>query len=183
MDIRNLKCGDIVAFTYFAHDKRKAPDGTPLVVLPFFDAVGIVDRIYNSTYPPKTWFHCISFDAHKQFKVNVKDAHIGNLRMAKKNERQALLESIERHGYEWDAENNVLSEKPFWQPQIGEKYYFIDSDGTVKETVFQDLPLDKGRIGIGNYFEYENVAKCTKTTLLDRLHEIKRYYHLLFQLY
>lgn len=182
MDIMNLKCGDIVAFTYFAHDKRKAPDGTPLVILPFFDAVGIVDRIYKAPIH-KTWFHCISFDGHKQFKVNVKDAHIGNLRMANKNERQALLESIERHGYEWYTENNMLSEKPFWQPQVGEKYYFIDSDGTVKETVFQDLPFDKGRIGVGNCFEYENVAKCTRTTLLDRLYEIKRYYYSLFQLY
>lgn len=183
MNKNELKSGDIVAFTYLVHSKEKSPNGTPLVILPYFDAVGIVEGIYDSTYPPYLKFHCISFDGHKQFEVNVKDVHIENIRIANKNERYTLFESIERHGYEWDSGNNVLSEKPFWEPQIGEKYYFIDGDGTVKETVFQELPLDKGRIGIGNCFKYENVAKCTRTALFGRLHEIKRYYHLLFKLY
>ena len=52
-----------------------------------------------------------------------------------------------------------VNEPTRWKPELGRKYYFLDSDGFVYNNIWADDSVDHGRLKIGNYFESREEAE------------------------
>ena len=54
-----------------------------------------------------------------------------------------------------------IKESTRWKPEIGQKYYFLDSDGSVNVDEWCDLSIDRNRFNLGNCFQTEEEAERT----------------------
>lgn len=52
-----------------------------------------------------------------------------------------------------------VNEPTRWKPELGRKYYFLDSNGFVYNNIWADDSVDHGRLKIGNYFESREEAE------------------------
>ena len=52
-----------------------------------------------------------------------------------------------------------IKEQTRWRPGLGQKYYFVDSDGIVNNILWADDSIDNGRFEIGNCFKTEEEAE------------------------
>lgn len=52
-----------------------------------------------------------------------------------------------------------VNEPTRWKPELGRKYYFLDSNGFVYNNIWADDSVDHGRLKIGNYFESRDEAE------------------------
>lgn len=51
-----------------------------------------------------------------------------------------------------------INESTRWKPELGQKYYFLDSDGRVYNNLWDDDPVDDGRFKIDNCFQTREEA-------------------------
>lgn len=86
------------------------------------------------------------------------------------NEAGSLIhESDNVAAYSWSTIDNFpniltdwfeeVKEPTRWKPGLGQKYYFVDSDGIVNNILWADDSIDNGRFEIGNCFKTEEEAK------------------------
>ena len=59
---------------------------------------------------------------------------------------------------EYNETNGKGYEKPW--PQEGDKYYFLDSTGFIRDTNYDDYQLDNGRREFGNFFRTREEAEA-----------------------
>lgn len=52
-----------------------------------------------------------------------------------------------------------IKEPTRWKPELGQKYYFLDSDGFVYNNIWADDSVDHGRLKIGNCFQTKEEAE------------------------
>lgn len=92
------------------------------------------------------------------------------IREATPIEVKILLDAMYEKGYEWDFENEkIVKTNHFWQPSIGERYYFISSDLTLVGNTYRGSGFDKILQKNGGCFKTTEAAE-------NCLEEIKKIY-------
>ena len=85
-------------------------------------------------------------------------------------EIRTLLDAMGKKGYTWDFENKeIVKINHFWQPSIGEHYYFISSDLTLVRNMYRDSGFDRILQKNGSCFKTAEAAE-------NCLEEIKKLY-------
>ena len=85
-------------------------------------------------------------------------------------EVKTLLDAMSKKGYTWDFENKeIVKINHFWQPSIGEHYYFISSDLTLVRNMYRDSGFDRILQKNGGCFKTAEAAE-------NCLEEIKKLY-------
>ena len=85
-------------------------------------------------------------------------------------EIRTLLDAMHKKGYTWDFENKeIVKINHFWQPSIGEHYYFISSDLTLVRNMYRDSGFDRILQKNGSCFKTVEAAE-------NCLEEIKKLY-------
>ena len=85
-------------------------------------------------------------------------------------EIRTLLDAMGKKGYTWDFENEkIVKINHFWQPSIGEHYYFISSDLTLVRNMYRDSGFDRILQKNGSCFKTAEAAE-------NCLEEIKKLY-------
>ena len=92
------------------------------------------------------------------------------VREATPSEVKTLLDAMYEKGYEWDFKNEkIVKANHFWQPSIGERYYFISSDLTLIGNTYRDSGFDRILQKNGCCFKTKEAAE-------NCLEEIKKVY-------
>ena len=85
-------------------------------------------------------------------------------------EVKILLDAMSKKGYTWDFKNEeIVKINHFWQPSIGEHYYFISSDLTLVRNMYRDSGFDRILQKNGSCFKTVEAAE-------NCLEEIKKLY-------
>lgn len=70
------------------------------------------------------------------------------------------------HKYQLEKNPNILTdwfeeanESTRWKPELGQKYYYLDSNGLVYDNIWADDSIDSIRFEIGNCFKTEEEAE------------------------
>ena len=85
-------------------------------------------------------------------------------------EVKTLLNAMHEKGYTWDFENKeIVKINHFWQPSIGDRYYFISSDLTLVRNVYRNSGFDRILQQNGGCFKTVEAAE-------NCLEEIKKLY-------
>ena len=92
------------------------------------------------------------------------------IKEATPSEVKILLDAMSKKGYTWDFENEkIVKINHFWQPSIGEHYYFISSDLTLVRNMYRDSGFDRILQKNGSCFKTAEAAE-------NCLEEIKKLY-------
>ncbi len=85
-------------------------------------------------------------------------------------EIRTLLDAMHKKGYTWDFENKeIVKINHFWQPSIGERYFYIGSNLTIIENTYSDTEFERIKQRDGGCFKTSEAAsECAK--------EIKKLY-------
>ena len=85
-------------------------------------------------------------------------------------EVKTLLNAMHEKGYTWDFENKeIVKINHFWQPSIGDRYYFISSDLTLVRNMYRDSGFDRILQKNGGCFKTTEAAE-------NCLEEVKKLY-------
>ncbi len=85
-------------------------------------------------------------------------------------EVKILLDAMSKKGYTWDFKNEeIVKINHFWQPSIGDHYYFISSDLTLVRNMYRDSGFDRILQKNGSCFKTVEAAE-------NCLEEIKKLY-------
>ena len=85
-------------------------------------------------------------------------------------EIRTFLSAMSKKGYTWDFENKeIVKINHFWQPSIGDHYYYISSDLTLVRNMYRDSGFDRILQQNGGCFKTVEAAE-------DGLKEIKKLY-------
>ena len=92
------------------------------------------------------------------------------IKEATPSEVKILLDAMYEKGYAWDFKNEkIVKINHFWQPSIGEHYYFISSDLTLVRNMYRDSGFDRILQKNGSCFKTMEAAE-------NCLEEIKKLY-------
>lgn len=95
---------------------------------------------------------------------------VKKIRKATEEEKGILTNAMYEKGYEWDFKNEkIVKINHFWQPSIGEHYYFISSDLTLVRNMYRDSGFDRILQKNGSCFKTTEAAE-------NCLEEIKKIY-------
>lgn len=85
-------------------------------------------------------------------------------------EVKILLDAMYEKGYTWDFKNEkIVKANHFWQPSIGERYFYIGSNLTIIENTYRDTEFERIKQRDGGCFKTSEAAsECAK--------EIKKLY-------
>ena len=85
-------------------------------------------------------------------------------------EIRTFLSAMSKKGYTWDFKNEkIVKINHFWQPSIGERYYYISSDLTLVRNMYRDSGFDRILQKNGSCFKTVEAAE-------NCLQEIKKLY-------
>ena len=92
------------------------------------------------------------------------------IKEATPSEVKILLDTMYEKGYEWDFKNEkIIKANHFWQPSIGECYYYINSSFTLIGNTYRDSEFDRILQKNGGCFKTTEAAE-------NCLEEIKKIY-------
>lgn len=83
-------------------------------------------------------------------------------------EQKEFDDFCKSQGKIWNKET-LQWEKYEWEPQRGEKYYYIDTLGEVSWTIYNTFAFDPSRIKFGNCFPTEKQAKSAAEKVKELL--------------
>lgn len=76
---------------------------------------------------------------------------------------EGAIENMEKEDYaQWLIDNGFAEEvkgSGWWKPMTGDRYYFIDDSGYIKEAIWGDNFWDVDRYKLGNVFKTEKAAE------------------------
>ena len=85
-------------------------------------------------------------------------------------EIRTFLSAMSKKGYTWDFKNEkIVKINHFWQPSIGERYYYISSDLTLVRNMYRDSGFDRILQKNGGCFKTTEAAE-------NCLEEVKKLY-------
>ena len=151
---------------------------------------GTIDEIFINKSFDLSFLTPVCLSVHASYSVNEKDVLVDfednntivctsylstflseyTIKEADPLEVETLLDAMIKEGYTWDFKNEkIVKINHFWQPSIGEHYYFISSDLTLVRNMYRDSGFDRILQKNGSCFKTVEAAE-------NCLEEIKKLY-------
>lgn len=135
---------------------------------------GIRYAIFKEILDFQFWMYCSSmdkltwlpFDYNKSKWYDM--SFISNISPVTPEEQKEFDDFCKSQGKLWNRET-LQWEKYEWEPERGEKYYYIDTLGDVSCTTYNTFTLDSTRIKFGNCFQTKEQAKSAAEKVKELL--------------
>ena len=168
-----------------AGDSLNIPDGCKAVIkgnVVIFERVfqegDVLHSVYDSTMLIfKRYTSNVYFSSYYNNHNLMRDIRwgVGIFRYATEEEKEAFFKEMKENGLRWNAEKKIV-ESLRWRAEIGEKFYFLDSDLSVLDGLEEGSKLDDSSWNSGNYFQTaeqaQEAAKPVKEALRKYHEEI-----------
>lgn len=104
------------------------------------------------------FFNIANIDLNGDFNTKCSNDNVIHITYAMTSDIEELFNKLKENNLEWDSEKKILKSLK-WEPQIGEKFYYVGTDGKIYFDRIREYDYVSSLLRIGNCFRTEEEAK------------------------